>query len=113
MFSGLRVRDGIPHTSDLRESCHPQLSNRGTGSRAKSFLVLPYYKEWESAKFRSVFRSVEQKWGSGGGLGKVGISFKLSSKHAVHLLTGMNKHPGDESWSVLTERAQLPVGRQG
>ena len=80
---------------------------------AKSFLVLPFYKEWERAKYRSVFRRVEQRWGNVGGLGKVGISFKLSSKHVVHILTNMNRHPGDESWSALTECAQLPVGRQG
>jgi hypothetical protein len=90
----------------------PAVPTEAQGSAAKSFLVLPCYKDWESATYRSVFRRVEQTWGREGGLGKVGISFKLSSKHVVHVLMNMNRHPGDESWSDLTECAQLQVGRQ-
>ena len=88
---------GVPLTLDVGPKARRP---NQCSSAAVSYLVLPYYKEWERARFQKVLDKARELHPAPG-LDATRIAFKLSGKHMVHVLTGFNR-AGSTAMSVVT-----------
>ena len=92
--------ESIRATSGVDLSLHPSPSAQYTSRANDGFIILPYYREWEHAKFSRVFREAERLFGTSG-LKTPRVSFRLSEGHLLHKLMSFNACPGSRALSVV------------